>query len=295
MPAQLLDGRATAAAIRTSLRARVAALAEHGIVPGLGTILVGEDPGSTAYVAGKHRDCAEVGIGSIRVDLPSTATREQVLEAVDRLNRDDACTGFIVQLPLPGGLDSDEALELIAPAKDADGLAPISLGRLVLGVDGPLPCTPRGIIVLLRHYGIPLSGARVCVVGRGVTVGRPLGLLLSRRTENATVTLCHTGTKDLAGELREADVVVAAAGAAHLVTPDMVKPGAAVLDVGITRTEQGLVGDLHPGVADVAGWVAPMPGGVGPMTRAMLLTNVVESAERAAGIAPAAPLSGVGA
>jgi methylenetetrahydrofolate dehydrogenase (NADP+)/methenyltetrahydrofolate cyclohydrolase len=286
VPAQLLDGRATAATIRTSLRARVAALAERGVVPGLGTVLVGDDPGSTAYVAGKHRDCAEVGIASIRVDLPATATQEQVLDAVGRLNRDDACTGFIVQLPLPRGLDGDQALELITPAKDADGLAPVSLGRLVLGVDGPLPCTPRGILVLLRHYGVPLAGARVCVIGRGVTVGRPLGLLLSRRTENATVTLCHTGTKDLAGEVRSADIVVAAAGSPHLVTPDMVKPGAAVLDVGITRTDDGLVGDVHPGVADVAGWVAPMPGGVGPMTRAMLLTNVVEAAERAAGITP---------
>jgi methylenetetrahydrofolate dehydrogenase (NADP+)/methenyltetrahydrofolate cyclohydrolase len=286
VPAQLLDGRATAATIRTSLRARVAALAERGVVPGLGTVLVGDDPGSTAYVAGKHRDCAEVGIASIRVDLPATATQEEVLGAVGRLNRDDACTGFIVQLPLPRGLDGDQALELIAPDKDADGLAPVSLGRLVLGVDGPLPCTPRGIIVLLRHYGIPLAGAKVCVIGRGVTVGRPLGLLLSRRTENATVTLCHTGTKDLAAEVRSADIVVAAAGSPHLVTPDMVKPGAAVLDVGITRTDDGLVGDVHPGVTDVAGWVAPMPGGVGPMTRAMLLTNVVEAAERAADITP---------
>jgi len=286
VPAQLLDGRATAAAIRVSLRARVAALAERGIVPGLGTILVGDDPGSTAYVAGKHRDCAEVGIASLRVDLPATATQAAVLDAVAQLNRDDACTGFIVQLPLPRGLDSDQALEQITPAKDADGLAPVSLGRLVLGVDGPLPCTPRGIIALLRHYGIPLAGAKVCVIGRGVTVGRPLGLLLSRRSENATVTLCHTGTKDLHEEVRVADIVVAAAGSPHLVTPDMVKPGAAVLDVGITRTDDGLVGDVHPGVADVAGWVAPMPGGVGPMTRAMLLTNVVEAAERAAGITP---------
>ena len=286
MPAQLLDGRVTAAAIRVSLKTRVAALAQHGVVPGLGTILVGDDPGSTAYVAGKHRDCAEVGIASLRVDLPATATQAQVLEAVGQLNRDEACTGFIVQLPLPPALDSDQALEQITPAKDADGLAPVSLGRLVLGVDGPLPCTPRGIIVLLRHYGIPIAGARVCVIGRGVTVGRPLGLLLSRRTENATVTLCHTGTKDLDAEVRSADIVVAAAGSPHLVTPDMVKSGAAVLDVGITRTDDGLVGDVHPGVANVAGWVAPMPGGVGPMTRAMLLTNVVEACERAAGITP---------
>jgi len=286
MTAQLLDGKATAAAIRASLRSRVAELAERGVRPGLGTLLVGDDPGSAAYVAGKHRDCAEVGIASIREDLPATATREEVLGAVDRLNDDPTCTGFIVQLPLPRGLDSNEALERIQPAKDADGLAPVSLGRLVLGVDGPLPCTPRGIVVLLRTYGVPLAGARVCVIGRGVTVGRPLGLLMTRRSENATVTLCHTGTKDLVAEVSRADVVVAAAGSPHLITPGMVKPGAAVLDVGITRTDDGLLGDVHPDVAEVAGWLAPMPGGVGPMTRAMLLTNVVEAAERAVGRPP---------
>jgi len=282
--AQILDGRAAAADVRAALRARVAALTEHGVRPGLGTVLVGSDPGSTAYVAGKHRDCAEVGIASLRVDLPADATRAQVLDGIAGLNADPACHGFIVQLPLPSGLDEDEALESIAPAKDADGLAPVNLGRLVLGVDAPLPCTPRGIVALLRRHGVPLAGAHVVVVGRGVTVGRPLGLLLSRRSENATVTLCHTGTKDLAAEVRRADIVVAAAGSAHLVTPDMVRPGAAVLDVGITRTEDGLVGDVHPEVADVAGWLAPMPGGVGPMTRAMLLTNVVEACERAVGL-----------
>src|SRR3990170_994731 len=286
VPAEILDGRAAAADVRASLSARVAALAAAGVRPGLGTVLVGDDPGSSAYVAGKHRDCAEVGIASLRVDLPADASRADVLGAIDDLNADPACHGFIVQLPLPSGHDEDLALERIDPAKDADGLSPVSLGRLVLGVDGPLPCTPRGIVALLRRHGVPLAGAHVAVVGRGVTVGRPLGLLLSRRSENATVTLCHTGTKDLAAEVRRADVVVAAAGSAHLVTPDMVRPGAAVLDVGITRTEDGLVGDVHPDVAEVAGWLAPMPGGVGPMTRAMLLTNVVEACERAAGIIP---------
>jgi methylenetetrahydrofolate dehydrogenase (NADP+)/methenyltetrahydrofolate cyclohydrolase len=286
VPAGVLDGRDAAADVRASLGARVAELAASGIRPGLGTVLVGDDPGSTAYVAGKHRDCAEVGIASLRVDLPADAGRAEVLDAIADLNANPACHGFIVQLPLPSGHDEDEALRRIDPAKDADGLSPVNLGRLVLGMDGPLPCTPRGIVTLLRRHGVPLAGARVAVVGRGVTVGRPLGLLLSRRSENATVTLCHTGTKDLAAELRRADVVVAATGSAHLVTPGMVKPGAAVLDVGITRTEDGLVGDVHPDVADVAGWLAPMPGGVGPMTRAMLLTNVVEACERAVGSTP---------
>ena len=283
MPAEILDGRAAAAEVRASLRQRVAELAAYGVRPGLGTVLVGNDPGSTAYVAGKHRDCAEVGIASLRVDLPAEARQAQVLDAIAGLNADPACHGFIVQLPLPSGLDDDEALERIDPAKDADGLSPVNLGRLVLGVDAPLPCTPRGIVALLRRHGVALAGAHVVVVGRGVTVGRPLGLLLSRRSENSTVTLCHTGTKDLAAEVRRADIVVAAAGSAHLVTPDMVRPGAAVLDVGITRTDDGLVGDVHPEVAAVAGWLAPMPGGVGPMTRAMLLTNVVEACERAVG------------
>lgn len=285
MTATILDGKATAAAIKSELAARVARLKEHGVSPGLGTVLVGDDPGSHSYVAGKHRDCAEVGIASLRADLPADATQAQVDEAIQRLNEDPACTGYIVQLPLPKGLDEARALELIDPDKDADGLHPTNLGRLVLNIPAPLPCTPRGIVELLRRYDVPINGAEVAVVGRGVTVGRPLGLLLTRKSENATVTLCHTGTKDVAAHTRGADIVVAAAGVAHLLTPDMVKPGAAVLDVGITRTEAGLVGDVHPDVRDIAGFVAPMPGGVGPMTRAMLILNVVEAAERAAGIA----------
>jgi methylenetetrahydrofolate dehydrogenase (NADP+)/methenyltetrahydrofolate cyclohydrolase len=249
-------------------------------VPGLGTVLVGDDPGSRAYVAGKHRDCAEVGIESIRVDLPDTATQADVLAAVRDLNADPACTGYIVQLPLPKGLDANAVLEVMDPAKDADGLHPVNLGRLVLGSPAPLPCTPRGIVELLRRYDVPINGAEVCVIGRGVTVGRPLGLLLTRKSENATVTLCHTGTRDIAAHARSADIVVAAAGVPHLITADLVKPGAAVLDVGITRTPDGLVGDVHPDVREVAGFLAPMPGGVGPMTRAMLLANVVEAAAR---------------
>jgi methylenetetrahydrofolate dehydrogenase (NADP+)/methenyltetrahydrofolate cyclohydrolase len=279
--ASILDGKATAAEVKADLKERVAALAARGVLPGLGTILVGDDPGSRAYVAGKHRDCAQVGIASIRRDLPASATQEQVEEAVRELNADPACTGYIVQLPLPSGLDDKRVLNLIDPAKDADGLHPVNLGKLVLGEEAPLPCTPRGIVALLRRYGVQIAGAEVTVIGRGITVGRALGLLLTRRSENATVTLCHTGTKDLAAHTRAADIVVVAAGRAGLLTADMVKPGAAVLDVGITRTEAGLVGDVAPDVASVAGWVAPMPGGVGPMTRAMLLANVVEAAERA--------------
>jgi methylenetetrahydrofolate dehydrogenase (NADP+)/methenyltetrahydrofolate cyclohydrolase len=279
--ASILDGKATAAAVKADLKERVAALAARGILPGLGTILVGDDPGSHAYVGGKHRDCAQVGIASIRRDLPASATQEQVEEAVAELNADPGCTGYIVQLPLPPGLDDKRVLNLIDPAKDADGLHPVNLGKLVLGEEAPLPCTPRGIVALLRRYGVQIAGAEVTVIGRGITVGRALGLLLTRRSENATVTLCHTGTKDLAAHTRAADIVVVAAGRAGLLTADMVKPGAAVLDVGITRTEAGLVGDVAPDVASVAGWVAPMPGGVGPMTRAMLLANVVEAAERA--------------
>ena len=279
MTATILDGKATAAAIKGELKQRVAALAARGVVPGLGTVLVGDDPGSQAYVAGKHRDCAEVGIASLRRDLPASATQADVESAIAELNADPDCTGFIVQLPLPGGLDSAVALELVDPDKDADGLHPVNLGRLVLGVAAPLPCTPRGIVELLRRYDVPIAGAEVVVVGRGVTVGRPLALLLTRRSENATVTQCHTGTVDLAAHLKRADIVVAAAGVPHLITPDLLKPGAAVLDVGITRTDAGLVGDVHPDVREVAGWVAPMPGGVGPMTRAMLLSNVVEAAE----------------
>lgn len=282
MTAVVLDGKATAAAIKSELAVRVAALRERGRAPGLGTVLVGEDPGSRAYVAGKHRDCAEVGIVSIREDLPADATQAEVAAAIDRLNADPGCTGYIVQLPLPRGLDEHAMLARIDPAKDADGLHPTNLGRLVLNAPGPLPCTPRGIVELLRRYGVALDGAEVTVVGRGVTVGRPLGLLLTRRTENATVTICHTGTRDLAAHVRRADIVVAAAGVPGLITADMVKPGAAVLDVGITRGPDGLVGDVSPQVREVAGWVAPMPGGVGPMTRAMLLANVVEAAEAAA-------------
>ena len=281
MTATILDGKATAAAVKAELAAVVADLRAAGRVPGLGTILVGDDPGSRAYVAGKHRDCAEVGIESIRVDLPDSAAQADVLAAIRELNEDPACTGYIVQLPLPAGLDANAALEAMDPAKDADGLHPVNLGRLVLGTRAPLPCTPRGIVELLRRYDVPIAGAQVCIVGRGVTVGRPLGLLLTRKSENATVTLCHTGTRDLAASLREADIVVAAAGVPHLVTPGVIRPGAAVLDVGITRTAQGLVGDVHPDVREVAGFLAPMPGGVGPMTRAMLLSNVVEAARDA--------------
>lgn len=280
--AQILDGKATAAAIRSELKERVAALRQRGVTPGLGTVLVGDDPGSTAYVAGKHRDCAEVGIASIRRDLPATATQAQVEQVVAELNADQACTGYIVQLPLPAGLDASSALELMDPEKDADGLHPMNLGRLVLGGAGALPCTPRGIVELLRRYQVPIEGAEVTIVGRGITVGRPLALLLSRRSENATVTQCHTRTRDLTAHLRGGDIVVAAAGMPGLVTADRIKPGAAVLDVGITRTDSGLVGDVDPTVREAAGWVAPMPGGVGPMTRAMLLANVVDMAERAA-------------
>ncbi len=280
MTATILDGKATAAEIRADLAQRVAKLAAAGVTPGLGTVLVGDDPGSRAYVAGKHRDCAEVGISSIRKDLPADATQQQVEDVVAELNADPACTGYIVQLPLPAGLDAQRVLGMIDPAKDADGLQPANLGKLVLGEPGPLPCTPKGIVALLRRYDVPIAGAEVTVIGRGITVGRALGLLLTRRTENATVTLCHTGTRDLAAHTRAADIVVVAAGRPALVTPDMVKPGAAVVDVGITRTDAGLVGDVDPAVAEVAGFLAPVPGGVGPMTRAMLLANVVEAAER---------------
>ena len=283
MTATVMDGKAALAEILVDLTGRVEKLAAAGVTPGLGTLLVGDDPGSHAYVRGKHRDCAKVGIASIQRELPGEATQSDVERAIDELNADPTCTGFIVQLPLPRGLDEGAALERVDPAKDADGLHPVSLGRLVLGEEAPLLCTPRGIVALCRRYGVELAGARVTVVGRGVTVGRPLGLLLTRRTENCTVTLCHTGTRDLAAEVRRADVVVAAAGVAGLITADMVAPGATVLDVGVTRTELGLVGDVAPEVAEVAGLLAPMPGGVGPMTRAMLLTNVVEAAERALG------------
>ena len=281
--AQILDGKATAAAIKHELTDRVAKLAEQGVVPGLGTVLVGDDPGSKWYVAGKHKDCAEVGIESIRVDLPADASQGEVEEAIARLNADPSCTGYIVQLPLPKHMDENHILGLIDPAKDADGLHPTNLGWLVLGRKAALPCTPAGIVELLRRHGVGIVGAEVCVVGRGVTVGRPLGLLLTRRSENATVTLCHTGTRDLAAHVRSADIVVAAAGVPGIITGDMVKPGAAVLDVGVSRDAAGkLAGDVAADVHDVAGWVSPNPGGVGPMTRAMLLANIVEAAENAA-------------
>ena len=282
MTAQILDGKAAAAAIKSELMTRVAALAERGVVPGLGTILVGDDPGSQWYVGAKHRDCAEIGIRSIRIDLPATATQAEVEAAVDQLNADPECTLYIVQLPLPRGLDENAVIGRIDPAKDADGLHPTNLGWLVLGEPAPLPCTPRGIIELLRRHEVPIAGANVAVVGRGITVGRPMGLMLTRRSENATVTLCHTGTRDLAAEVRRADIVVAAAGVPGIITADMVKPGAALLDVGVSRdADNKIVGDLHPDVLDVAGWVAPNPGGVGPMTRAMLLANVVDATEKA--------------
>ncbi|EPD29509.1 bifunctional methylenetetrahydrofolate dehydrogenase/methenyltetrahydrofolate cyclohydrolase [Gleimia europaea] len=286
--ARVLDGKATASQIKTELRERVEALRARGVVPGLGTILVGDDPASHTYVAGKHRDCQEVGIESIRVDLPGESTEADILAAVERLNTDDACTGYIVQLPLPNGVDTNRILEAIDPAKDADGLHPMNLGRLVLRVseeiDSPLPCTPRAVIELVERAGIDLAGKDVVVVGRGVTVGRSIGLLLTRKYVNATVTLCHTGTRDLASKVRSADVVVAATGAAGIITPDMVKPGAVVLDVGVSRVEVDgkarLAGDVADGVDEVALALSPNPGGVGPMTRALLLANVVEAAER---------------
>ena len=281
MTAQRLDGSATAATIKAELTARVTALRAKGMTPGLGTVLVGDDPGSRWYVNGKHKDCAEVGIESIRVDLPATATQVEIEDAVRRLNDDPTCTGYIVQLPLPKGRDENHVLGLIDPDKDADGLHPTSLGWLVLGHDAPLPCTPYGIVELLRRHDVTIAGADVVVVGRGVTVGRPLGLLLTRRSENATVTLCHTGTRDLAAHVRQADIVVAAAGSPSIITGDVVKPGAAVLDVGVSRVDGRIVGDVAADVWETAGWVSPNPGGVGPMTRAMLLSNIVDLAERA--------------
>ena len=279
MTAQTLDGKATLDAIKVELTERVAKLRELGAVPGLGTVLVGDDPGSRWYVGAKHKDCAEIGIESIRVDLPATATQAEVEQVIDRLNADPACTGFLVQQPT--GLDEFALLSRVDPDKDVDGLHPVNLGKLVLGETGSLPCTPLGIIELLRRHDVEIRGAEVVVVGRGITVGRPLGLLLTRRSENATTTICHTGTRDLAAHTRRADIVVAAAGVPGIITGDMVKPGAAVLDVGVSRVEGKLAGDLAPDVWDVAGWVSPNPGGVGPMTRAMLLSNIVEMAERA--------------
>ena len=279
MSAQRIDGKQVAADIKAELAVRVAALKQRGIVPGLGTVLVGDDPGSQLYVAGKHRDCAQVGLESLRVDLPGDASAEQISEAIESLNEDPHCTGYIVQLPLPGHIDDNWALEQIDPAKDADGLAPANLGRQLLGQPAPLPCTPRGIVELLRRYDVPIAGAEVCIIGRGTTVGRPLGVLLNRKSLNATVTLCHTGTRDLAGHVRQADIVVAAVGRAHMITADMIKPGAVCIDVGVTRVNGKPVGDLAPDVWDVASLVTPNPGGVGPMTRAMLLANVVDLAE----------------
>ncbi len=273
--AKILDGKAVAQLIKSELQARISAAK---LTPGLGTVLVGDDAGSQAYVGGKHRDCAEVGIKSIRIDLPATASEADVLKAISDLNSASECTGYIVQLPLPNGINAQKVLEAIDPDKDADGLHPLNLGRLVMGEKAPLPCTPAGIVELLKRYEIPLNGAEVVVIGRGLTVGRPLGLLLNRKSENATVTLTHTGTKDLAAHTKRADIVIAAIGKAHFLKADMVKAGAVVLDVGITRTESGLQGDVDPTVANVASYIAPMPGGVGPMTRAMLLRNVVEMA-----------------
>ncbi len=290
--ARILDGKATAAQLKAELTERVTALRERGVTPGLGTILVGDDPGSRSYVAGKHRDCAEVGITSVRRDLPETISQEELEAVVDELNDDDATTGYIVQLPLPAHIDTHVILERMDPAKDADGLHPTNLGRLVLNVDrpmkSPLPCTPQGIVVLLERHGIALDGLDVLVVGRGVTVGRSLGLLLTRKQINATVTLAHTGTTDLATHLGRADVVVAAAGKAHMIRAEQLKAGAIVLDVGVSRAEDPqtgkarLTGDVDPAAAGVAAWLSPNPGGVGPMTRAMLLANVVDAAERQA-------------
>ena len=290
MTATKIDGVATASAIKAELRERVSALKGRGITPGLATLLVGDDPGSISYVAGKHRDCAEVGMESIRIDLPGTASEADVRAAIAQLNDDDRVTGFIVQLPLPAGIDENAMLELVRPDKDADGLHPINLGRLVLGVDGPidspLPCTPAGVVELLQRYNIPTAGQRVIVIGRGLTVGRPLGLLLTRRGIDATVTLAHSRTKNLADEVRRADIVIAAVGVPGLVKPDWVKPGAAVIDVGVSRVgvsasgKAKLSGDVDPAVAEVAGFLSPVPGGVGPMTRALLIQNVVEAAER---------------
>jgi methylenetetrahydrofolate dehydrogenase (NADP+)/methenyltetrahydrofolate cyclohydrolase len=277
MSAQILDGKALASAMKAELTVRVAALKSQGITPGLGTVLVGDDPGSVSYVNGKHRDCKEVGINSIRFDLPGDATEKDVLAAIADLNASKECTGYIVQLPLPKAINTQRILEAIDPNKDADGLHPFNLGRLVLGYEAPLPCTPRAIVALLDHYKISTQSAEITVIGRGLTVGRPLGLLLTRKQENATVTLTHTGTKDLTLHTKKADIIVAAIGQSHFLKAEMIKDGAVVIDVGISRTEHGLDGDVCPGVYEKASYVSPMPGGVGPMTRAMLLTNVVDA------------------
>jgi methylenetetrahydrofolate dehydrogenase (NADP+)/methenyltetrahydrofolate cyclohydrolase len=277
MSAKILDGKATATTIKSELREIVEKMA---VKPGLGTVLVGDDPGSHSYVSGKHRDCAEVGIKSIRVDLPATATQADVLSAISDLNSSSECTGYIVQLPVPKGINPNVVLEAIDPAKDADGLHPLNLGKLVIGESAPLPCTPRGIVELLKRYEIPTKGAEVLVMGRGLTVGRPLALLLTRKGDDATVTITHTATKDVLSHTKRADIIVAAIGQAHFLKPEMIKAGAVLLDVGITRTDSGLLGDIDPSCAELASYIAPMPGGVGPMTRAMLLSNVVEMAQR---------------
>jgi methylenetetrahydrofolate dehydrogenase (NADP+) / methenyltetrahydrofolate cyclohydrolase len=278
MTATVLNGTATLAEIKRELTERVRELATRGVLPGLGTILVGDDPASRWYVGAKHRDCAEIGIASIRRDLPATATQAEVEAVIDELNADPACTAFLVQQPT--GLDEFALLSRVDPDKDVDGLHPVNLGSLVLGQPAPLPCTPTGVLELLRRYDVPIAGAHAVIIGRGITVGRPLGLLLSRRSENATVTLCHTGTRDLPTFTRQADILVSAAGSPNLITPDIVKPGGAVLDVGISRVDGKVAGDVHPDVAEVAGWISPNPGGAGPMTRAMLLRNVVDAAAR---------------
>ena len=278
MTATVLNGTATLAEIKRELTERVRDLGARGVIPGLGTILVGDDPASRWYVGAKHRDCAEIGVASIRRDLPATATQAEVEAVIDELNADPACTAYLVQQPT--GLDEFALLSRVDPGKDVDGLHPVNLGSLVLGHPAPLPCTPTGVLELLRRYDVPIAGAHAVLIGRGLTVGRPLGLLLSRRSENATVTLCHTGTRDLATFTRQADILVSAAGSPNLITPDMVKPGAAVLDVGVSRVDGKVAGDVHPDVAEVAGWISPNPGGAGPMTRAMLLRNVVDAAAR---------------
>ncbi len=285
MTALILDGKAASAAVKADLAERTARLAERGVVPGLATVLIGDDPGSHSYVGGKHKASAAVGVTSFRHDLPADTSQEKVLGLIAELNGDPAVDGYIVQLPLPDHLDAGEILMAVSPDKDADGLHPVNLGRLALGLPGPRPCTPLGIQELLVRGEVPIAGAHVVVVGRGTTVGRPLAMLLSLKepNANATVTQCHTGTRDIPALTRQADILVVAIGRAGFVTPDMVKPGAAVLDVGITRTDAGLVGDVAPEVRDVAGWLAPMPGGVGPMTIALLLRNAVEAAERRAG------------
>ena len=282
MSATKLDGTLYRDEIFSDLAQRVSALKEKGITPGLATVLVGEDPGSQSYVKMKHRDCEKLGINSIRKDLPADITQEELEAVIDELNAHDACTGYIVQLPLPKHLDENAILERIDPAKDADGLHPVNLGKLVLNEEAPLPCTPNGCLHLLRRFGVELNGAKTVVIGRGVTVGRPIGLMLTRRSENSTVTLCHTGTKDLAAETREADIVIAAAGQPHMLTADMIKEGAALLDVGVSRVDGKLTGDIHPDCWDKAGYVSPNPGGVGPLTRAFLVRNIVERAEKLA-------------